>query len=69
MGADTGAFGARMRGAGIDLQQLGDPMVTGFAGGVCLRVGDAVVGGLGVSGRTEEQDEELARAGAAAIGC
>jgi glc operon protein GlcG len=68
MRADSGAYGERMKAAGIELQELGDPMVTGFAGAVCLRVGRSVVGAIGVSGRTAEQDEELARIGAAAIG-
>ena len=57
-----------MRDLGIDLRDLGDPMVTGFAGAVCLRVDGAVVGAISVSGRSEEQDEALARTGAAAIG-
>lgn len=68
MGSDSGRYGERMRQAGIDLKDLGDPMVTGFAGAVCLRAGSAVVGAVGVSGRSAEQDEELARTGADAIG-
>jgi glc operon protein GlcG len=68
MGADSGAYGERMVQAGIDLKDLGDPNVTGFAGAVCLRVDGQVVGAIGVSGRSAEHDEELAREGAAAIG-
>ncbi len=37
-------------------------------GGVPLRVGGALVGGLGVSGATAEQDGDIADTGAAALG-
>ncbi len=39
-----------------------------FGGGVPLRSGDRVVGGLGVSGATAEQDRAIAEAGADALG-
>ena len=68
MGADSGTYGDRMRSAGIDLKDLGDPKVVGFAGALCLRVGDSVVGAIGVSGRAADQDEALARIGASALG-
>lgn len=38
-----------------------------FAGGIPLKDGDAVVGAIGVSGGTVEQDQEVAEAGAAAF--
>lgn len=38
-----------------------------FGGGVPLQVGGALVGGIGVSGGSAEQDEEIATAGAAAL--
>jgi uncharacterized protein GlcG (DUF336 family) len=38
-----------------------------FAGGIPLKHGDVVVGAVGVSGSTVEQDQEVAEAGAAAI--
>ena len=65
-GNDSRAWGNSIRHAGIDLKDL-DPFMIGFAGGVCLRVDGVVVGAVGVSGRSEEQDEELARVGAGAI--
>ena len=68
MGADTGPWSERMGAAGIDLKDLGDPRLAGFAGGVCVRSGGAVVGAVGVSGRSAEEDDVLARLGAAAIG-
>jgi uncharacterized protein GlcG (DUF336 family) len=38
-----------------------------FPGGVPLQAGGAVVGAVGVSGGTVEQDQEVAQAGAAAL--
>jgi len=38
-----------------------------FAGGIPLREGDEVVGAIGVSGGTVEQDQEVAEAGVAAF--
>jgi uncharacterized protein GlcG (DUF336 family) len=37
-----------------------------FAGGIPLRVGDTVIGAIGVSGGSVEQDHDVAEAGAAA---
>ena len=42
--------------------------VTIFAGGVPLKSGDTVVGGIGVSGGEGKQDQAVAEAGAAAFG-
>ena len=39
-----------------------------FPGGLPIRVGDEVIGGIGVSGASADQDEACARAGLAAIG-
>jgi uncharacterized protein GlcG (DUF336 family) len=41
--------------------------VAAFAGGVPIRLGDDLVGAVGVSGASAEQDTECATAGAAAI--
>lgn len=38
-----------------------------FAGGIPLRRGDAVVGAVGVSGGSGEQDQAIAEAAAAAF--
>ncbi|HEX6890939.1 MAG TPA: heme-binding protein [Chryseolinea sp.] len=40
----------------------GDQGITGFGGGVTIRHGDQVIGGIGVSGLSEEEDERLAYA-------
>ena len=42
--------------------------LTVFGGGIAITEGDTVVGAVGVSGGTAEQDEEIASAGAAAVG-
>jgi Uncharacterized protein, possibly involved in utilization of glycolate and propanediol len=39
-----------------------------FGGGVPIRLDDILVGAVGVSGGTAEQDREIAEAGAAALG-
>jgi uncharacterized protein GlcG (DUF336 family) len=44
------------------------PRFCALAGGFPIRQGDAVVGGIGVSGGTEEQDVACASAGLAALG-
>lgn len=49
----------------------GLPLVSGvaiFGGGYPVIVGGELAGGIGVSGASEEQDMEIARAGLAAIG-
>ncbi len=67
MGSDSGAFGERMRGVVASLHELDDPKLVGFKGGVCIRAGDAILGAIGVSGRSADDDEELARAALAAL--
>lgn len=44
------------------------PRFTLVGGGVPLVVGGEVVGGVGVSGATADQDDDCARAGAGAVG-
>jgi len=44
------------------------PRLVVFGGGLPIRIDDQLVGGIGVSGATEAQDEACARAGLAAIG-
>ena len=47
---------------------LGLPGATPVTGGVPIVVGGKVIGGIGVSGVASEQDEQIARAGLAALG-
>ena len=44
------------------------PRLIVFGGGVPIRVGDDWIGGIGVSGASESEDEECAKAGLQAIG-
>jgi len=50
---------------GIHASNDGKVMI--FAGGIPLKQGDHVVGGIGVSGGMGEQDQAVAKAGAAAF--
>ena len=50
---------------GIHASNRGRVMI--FAGGIPLKRGDQVMGGIGVSGGTGKQDQEVAEAGAAAF--
>jgi len=40
----------------------GDLGITGFGGGMTIRNRDSVIGGIGVSGLSEEEDERIAYA-------
>ncbi len=44
------------------------PRIVVFGGGLPIRAGEALIGGIGVSGGSAEQDESCARAGLEAIG-
>ena len=44
------------------------PRLVVIAGGLPIREGDLLIGGIGVSGASHQQDEECARAGLQAIG-
>lgn len=55
-------FSAQVR-AGL----AGRPRMAMFGGGLPIEAGGRVVGAIGVSGASEEQDEAIARAGLAAI--
>lgn len=68
-GAPSGALYDALSGdaavlAGISAQ----PGIALFAGGLPIRAGTELVGGIGVSGASADQDEICARAGLTAIG-
>lgn len=52
---------------GFDIAYYGDPRYVGFGGGLPILVDGVVVGAVGVSGLVEDEDEELAGLGIAAI--
>lgn len=53
---------------GMKLGFSAQPRLIVFGGGLPIRQGDGWIGGIGVSGASEAEDEECARAGLAAIG-
>ncbi len=53
--------------AGGAIAFYGDPRVTGFAGGLPVQRDGVSFGAVGVSGLSEDEDEELARIGLAAL--
>lgn len=69
-GLPTGAWSEVLRSHSPAVQQglPARPRMVCFGGGLPLRYEGNVVGGIGVSGGSEEQDEACARAGLHAIG-
>src|SRR5687767_525799 len=50
------------------LSDWGDPSITTLQGGLAIRLGNAVVGGIAMSGNTTLRDEALAHVGLQAMG-
>ena len=69
MGSDSGVFGERMGGVVPSVHDLDDPRLVGFKGGVCITLDGVIIGAVGVSGRSGEEDEELARAAVSKVFC
>ena len=68
-GFPTSQWGGAL--AGDEMLRIGlaeRPRLVVFGGGLPIRDGDALIGGIGVSGGSAEQDEACARAGLQAIG-
>ncbi len=61
-------MGAIGHDEGMKLGFSAQPRLIVFGGGLPIRVGEDWIGGIGVSGASEAEDEECARAGLAAIG-
>ena len=70
---DTVAFAERDKGWGRELATYGDARFTYLQGGLVIRAGgegvisQALLGGIGVSGRMPDEDERLARIGLEAM--
>lgn len=56
----TADIGVWSRSSGRSLDYWGDPRFTGFGGGVPLRFRNTVIGAIGVSGLSEQDDAQLA---------
>jgi uncharacterized protein GlcG (DUF336 family) len=65
---NTGAIGELSQPGGplYNIEHSNDGLIT-FPGGVPLKSGSEIVGGIGVSGSTVENDHAVAEAGAAAV--
>ncbi|PMM51343.1 GlcG/HbpS family heme-binding protein [Vibrio splendidus] len=56
----SGNLGAWARETGKDLSYWTDPKITGFKGGVPIQHEGQVIGAIGISGLSEDNDEALA---------
>jgi glc operon protein GlcG len=65
---ESGAIGAGMRESRTPMTNYGSLRYTGWGGGLPILHEGKVIGGIGVSGLTEEEDVELARAALKAAG-
>ncbi len=57
----TASLGKWARETGKDMGYWADPKITGMGGGLPITQNDQIVGGMGVSGLSEEGDEQLVR--------
>jgi glc operon protein GlcG len=64
---ESSNLAARAQREGWPLSNFADPRYIGWGGGVPILHNGQCVGGVGVSGLSEDEDAELARLGAAAI--
>jgi len=62
--SSTRDFVASLKKAERPIAAFADPRYVGLAGGVLLEGGGALVGAVGVSGRSADEDHELASEGA-----
>jgi uncharacterized protein GlcG (DUF336 family) len=69
LGRDTVEFrDSVVKAEARTLDDWGDPMLTTLQGGLAVRAGGVVVGGIAMSGNTTMRDEALARVGLEAMG-
>jgi glc operon protein GlcG len=59
---DTREMGKFMRDCERPAAYWGDKGITGFGGGAAIVQGGKVIGGIGISGLSEEEDERIAKA-------
>ncbi|HEX5316038.1 MAG TPA: heme-binding protein [Candidatus Kapabacteria bacterium] len=63
----TKDIGDRLQKDGFDIAYYGDARVVGWGGGIPVRKDGEVIGAIGVSGLSSEEDVELAEIGAKLI--
>ena len=67
-GMDTAAYADRLKIQGRNVSEMGDANMAAVQGGVVIaRPDGTILGGIGVSGRSGEEDEEVAKIGVAAL--
>lgn len=68
-GVDSAAYAERLKGQGRSVTEMQDPNLVAVQGGVAvLRPSDgAILGGIGVSGLSAQEDEDIARLGVNAL--
>ena len=68
-GQDSDAYAKRLKNEGRNIADFGDPQLVAVQGAVVVRdpATDLVLGAIGASGLTAQEDEELARVGLAAL--
>jgi glc operon protein GlcG len=59
-GISSRELGRRSREEGFPLTNFGDPRYVGWGGGLPIVVDGAVIGGVGVSGLSEDEDVDIA---------
>jgi glc operon protein GlcG len=65
---DTKAYADRLKSQGRSVSEFGDPNLLAAQGGVVITGPEnAVLGGIGVSGLSAEEDEQIAKVGLQAI--
>ena len=69
-GQDSDAYARRLKSEGRNIADFGDPQLVAVQGAVVVRdpATDLVLGAIGVSGLTAQEDEDLARVGLTALG-
>jgi len=69
LGMDTVVFRDQVvKAQGRTLDDWGDPRLTSLQGGLVVKNGDRVLGGIAMSGNTTVRDQELAGIGLSAVG-
>jgi glc operon protein GlcG len=69
-GQDTLVYADRLKGQGRSVAEMGDPNLAAVQGGVVILhpTTGFILGGIGVSGLSAQEDEDLARLGVQALG-
>jgi glc operon protein GlcG len=69
-GQDTLAYSERLKSQGRSVTEFGDPNLAAVQGGVVIQQPGTgfILGGIGVSGLSAQEDEDLARIGVRALG-